>query len=165
MWPPNPEPDFNALVPEMARWNEGRGIDIDSWICCVGTFEHAIGYGRLFWPSFLEHDDAVFFAQGFAEESYRGFMLQTSNDRRAVERVMNHQHVVRMFGDPSLSPSRDQLVYLGQLLQEVWAAKLHRDFPTRTFRVDLVGANAIDLEDVQITFQQMEERANQGVPR
>jgi hypothetical protein len=24
--------DFNALIPELATWNDGKGIDIDAWI-------------------------------------------------------------------------------------------------------------------------------------
>ncbi|MBL8744504.1 MAG: hypothetical protein JNK04_25525 [Myxococcales bacterium] len=149
------EPDFVTLVPELADWNEGRGIDIDSWICCIGDYSHAIGYGRLFWPPFLEHDDAVFFAQGFAEENYRGFMDRTGGDRRAVEAVMNHHHLLRLFGDRSSSPSVAQLSHVAGLLSETWLAKLCRDFPARNFRVDTTGLDVADLDDAQITFRQV----------
>lgn len=46
------------LIPETREWNEGRGIDLESWIGCVGSFEHAIAYGEIFWPDFAEHDAA-----------------------------------------------------------------------------------------------------------
>ena len=50
------------LVPETRDWNNGLGIDLESWIGCTGGFEQAIGYGELFWPEFLEMDGCVFFA-------------------------------------------------------------------------------------------------------
>lgn len=31
--------DFNALIPEMSSWNNGKGIDVDSWIGCAGKSE------------------------------------------------------------------------------------------------------------------------------
>ena len=30
------------LVPETSEWNTGRGIDLRSWIGCVGNIEYAI---------------------------------------------------------------------------------------------------------------------------
>lgn len=42
------EPDFDTLIPELPKWDEGKGIDVDSWLACVGNFEHAVAYARLF---------------------------------------------------------------------------------------------------------------------
>lgn len=154
--------DFTRLVPELPKWNYGRGIDIDAWICCVGNFEHAIGYSRLFWPAFLKHDDAVFFCDGFSNESYDGFMRQAAGDRSAVERVMNHRHLAALFCDPSLSPSREQLLYLGDLLQQMWTAKLRRDFPGVPFAVPLFGADSEELMDLEITFHRLREPTDEA---
>ena len=74
------------VVPETQRWNDGHGIDLLSWIGCVGNIEHAIAYGELFWPEFVEFDGCILFA-GFREDSYKGFMSQTGGDRRDVEGV------------------------------------------------------------------------------
>src|SRR4051812_43508322 len=112
------------LIPETRDWNNGSGIDIRSWIRCVGSIEHAIGYGELFWPEFTELDGCVFFAS-VTEEGYRGFMQGAGGNKRAVEAVMNHRHVLDLFVS---EPSREQVVYLGRLLREMWAAKLARDF-------------------------------------
>ena len=63
--------DFTALIPELQRWNEGRGIAPDDWIGCVGNYELAIGYSLIFWPSFVVFDGYVF-RRGFLESSVRG---------------------------------------------------------------------------------------------
>jgi len=147
--------DFpSGLIPELALWNEGRGIDVDSWIGCVGNYEHAIGYGRLFWPKFREHDGGVFFDYRFKVENYDAFMKQTAGDRRSVEAVMNHHHILDLFGDPELAPTRAQIKYLGRLLREMWAAKLERDFPGRQIVVAFDDADKDDDLDYEVTFFQ-----------
>ena len=140
------------LVAESREWNKGRGITLESWIGYVGNFEHAIGYGELFWPEFTEYDGCVLFA-GFSEKSYRGFMQQTGGNRQAVEAVMNHRHILDLFCGPALQPTREQLVYLGRLLKEMWTAKLQRDFPGRRIAISFPDEPCDDL-DYEITFFQ-----------
>lgn len=144
---------FSDLIPELSQWNEGRGIDVDGWICGVGSFEHLIGYIELLWPTFVEHDDCVFL-QGFSEEAYRGFMGQTGGNRRAVEAVMNHVHITDLFGNPALVPTRPQILHIGRKLKDIWACKLRRDFPGRSFAVSFPEEPEDDLLDYQVTFFQ-----------
>ncbi len=139
------------LVPETRNWNGGSGIGIEAWIGCIGSIEHAIGYGELFWPEFVELDGCVFFA-GVTETGYRGFMQQTSGDKRAVEAVLNHRHILDLFSGSQ--SSREQVVYLGRLLREVWATKLARDFPDRRFVVSFPEEPSEDLLDYEVTFFQ-----------
>lgn len=40
--------DFSDLILELPRWNNGDGIDAESWIGCVGNYELAIGYSLIF---------------------------------------------------------------------------------------------------------------------
>jgi hypothetical protein len=141
------------LVPETQDWNGGNGIDLLSWVRCVGSIEHAIAYGELFWPDFAEHDGCVFFA-GFSEESYVGFMQQTGGNRKAVEAVMNHRHILDLFCRPELQPTLEQVVYFGRLLKEMWAAKLQRDFPDKRFVVSFPEDPSEDLLDYEVTFFQ-----------
>lgn len=143
---------FDSLIPELPTWNEGRGIDIESWIYCEGSHEHAIAYAQLFWPDFTVHHDCVFIE--FDEQNYQGFMEQTGGDKRAVEAVMNHWHILQMFNTESDGPSEDQIVYLGRLLKETWACKLRRDFPDRHFTVSFPEGETEDLYDYEVTFFQ-----------
>jgi hypothetical protein len=141
------------LVPESRKWNSGNGIDLLSWIGCVGCFEHAIAYGELFWPDFAEHDGCVLFA-GYSDECYRGFMQQTSGRRQAVEAVMNHRHILDLFCGSELNPTREQVVYLARLLREIWTAKPERDFPGKRFVVTIPKEPSEDLLDYDVTFFQ-----------
>lgn len=141
------------LIPETRAWNNGKGIGLEYWVQCVGSFEHAIAYGELFWPEFEEHDGCVFFA-GFSADSYRGFMEQTGGNQQAVEAVMNHRHILDLFCAPELTPTRTQVVYLGRLLREIWAAKLQRDFPDKRFVVSFPEEPSEDLLYYEVTFYQ-----------
>ena len=145
--------DFNALIPQMSSWNNGKGIDVDSWIGCVGNFRHAIGYSRLFWPSFAEHDDMVF-REGFKIDNVNGFMSQRKGDKASVEAVMNHLHIADLHhvGCPDIS--RERLVYLGHVLMEIHVIKLAHDFPDRLFEVHFDDGFKDDLFDYQMTFFQ-----------
>ncbi|MDY3557772.1 hypothetical protein R5W23_003037 [Gemmata sp. JC673] len=147
---------MSELVPETQQWNGGHGIDLLTWFGCVGSIEHAIAYGELFWPDFVEYDGCVLFA-GFNEASYRGFMSQTGDDRRAVEAVMNHRHIIDIFSGSGQEPTRHQVVYLGRLLREMWTAKLRQNFPTKTVVVSFPEEPSERLLDYEITFYQTEQ--------
>ena len=71
---------------------------------------------------------------------------------RAVEAVLNHRHVRDLFA--GTQPSREQVVYLGRLLREVWAAKLARDFPDRRFVVSFPEEGCEGLLDYEVSFYQ-----------
>jgi hypothetical protein len=139
------------LVPETQVWNGGNGIGLRSWIGCVGSIEHAIAYGELFWPEFTELDGCVFLS-GVTEETYRGFAQAAGGDKRAVEAVINHRHICDLFTESE--PTREQIVYLGRLLREMWAAKLARDFPGRRFEVSFTEGEDDDLLDYEVSFYQ-----------
>lgn len=142
------------LILETQQWNEGRGVDWKTWLYCVGSFDHAIGYGKLFWPEFIEFDDCVFLAEGFSKECYYTSMRQGGGNKQAVEEVMNHRHILDLFWVPERQPTREQIVYLGRLLKEMWTAKLHRDFPARRIVLSFSEEPCGDLVDYIITFFQ-----------
>ena len=150
----SPQPtDFRKLVSELSQWNNGNGIDIDSWLGFKGNYELAIAFSRLFWPEFVEHDGCVFFA-GFSLESFRGFMAQCNGDRASVEQVMNHRHLLDIFHHAADTATLDQLTFLGTVLRETWRAKLARDFPSRSFEVTFDHADADDLLEYFVAFCQ-----------
>ena len=150
--------DFNSLVPELSGWNGGEGIDIDNWIGCVGNYEHAIGYSRLFWPEFIAHDGCVFLKSHMTLENYAGFTKQSGGDKSSVESVINHEHIEDMFGILELEPRHEQMIYLGRAMREMWSCKLRRDFPHKRFEVNFDDQGTDDGErDYVITFYQVRE--------
>lgn len=145
--------DFNALIPEMSRWNNGAGIEVDDWICCVGNFQLAVGYSRIFWPKFVEFEGLILREGSFSAESVRGFMKQTKGDKPSVEAVINHIHIERIHGGRD-EDSRERLVFVGNLLKDIYSVKLAHDFPGRAFEVLFDDRYKEYLLDYELTFFQ-----------
>jgi len=151
-------PDFNKLITELPKWNHGKGIEVSAWLYCVGRFDHSVAYAHLFWPGFTIHDDCVMFAD-FDLKSYRTWMAHTSNERGAVEAVMNHRHIVDLFHEEESVVGRDLVIHLGRTLQDMWSCKLKRDFPDRKITVSFPNEHYEDLTDYEVTFYHEKHRA------
>jgi len=41
-----------SMQQELGAWNNGAGIDLESWIGCMGSYDLAMSYCTLFWPTF-----------------------------------------------------------------------------------------------------------------
>jgi hypothetical protein len=145
--------ELASLVPETKAWDNGQGIGLREWIYSVGSFEHMIAYGELFWPVFVEHDGCILRAAGFDEESYLGFLQQTGGNKRAVEMVINHVHITDLIYAFVAVPTPEQQVYLGRLIKEMWEAKLAREFPGREVIVSFNEKDE-DNKDYQVTVYQ-----------
>jgi hypothetical protein len=113
------------LIPETQQWNNGQGIEILSWIGCVGSVEHAIAYGELFWPEFVELEGCILFT-GFSEESYRSCLAQAGSNRQSLEALLNHRHLLDLFSGSASEPARAQLVYLARTMDRQAPAGLSR---------------------------------------
>lgn len=149
-----PHPDLAELVPELASWNDGAGIDPESWIGCVGNYELAIGYSLIFWPSFVRFDGYVL-REGFSTESLKGFEKATACDRVSVEAVMNHVHIADIHRNGEAT--EHQLRYLGRVMRDIHEAKLGLDFPELRFAVSFNDEAGLDPIDYELTFWQIAE--------
>lgn len=143
--------DFNELIPELAAWNNGEGIDPESWISNSGRFDLAVGYSTLFWPRFEVHDGYVL-REGFSEKSLGGFEKAPNSTRQSIEWVMNHIHIEDVHSH--IEASEAQLIFLGNLLCEIHRVKLSHEFPDRQFRVEFNGEPNLNHEDYQMSFWQ-----------
>ncbi len=143
-----------SMTASLAAWNNGKGIDLESWIGCEGNFSLAVGYTTIFWPDFVEFDGYIL-RDGFSEESLRAFEKQEAGDRKSVESLMNHLHIadVQHFGCPDASA--DKLLLLGKVLKEVYQAKLQWQFPDKPCTVELfIPDDPENLTEYQISFWQ-----------
>jgi hypothetical protein len=143
--------DFARLIPELQAWNDGKGIDAESWIRCIGRFDHAVGYAQLFWPEFTIHDDCIMFTD-FTVESYQKWMNHTSGHRGQVEAVMNHRHILDLFSRDESDVPRELVLHLGRMLRDMWECKLKRDFPGREIVVSFPDEHLEDLREYEITI-------------
>jgi hypothetical protein len=144
--------DFNALIPDLKAWNNGKGIDIDSWIQCVANHKVLVGCARILWPGFVEHDGCILLGDSVDEANYQAFLKQANGDKRSVETVMNHQHVLHLFATEL--PTRELVLYVGRLMKEVWQVKLSHDFPDRRMTVLFPEEDNLELIQYEITFFQ-----------
>lgn len=143
-----------SIKRELAPWNNGTGIALESWIGCEGRFALAIGYSSVFWPEFVEFDGYVL-RKGFSESSLRGFEKQDGSTRKDVELHMNHLHIADIQHVGCADISEDKLVYLGRVLREIYEVKLKCQFPDRPCTVDFhKPSKGDDLFEYQITFWQ-----------
>ncbi len=161
--------DWEKMIPQLADWNLnyqsqesareilGREVQIepiDSWTSANARFDHFVLYARMIWPEFTEHDDCVFFADGFSPDSYREWRNQL--DKAETEAMLNHQHITDLFINSEFKPNLAIVLYIGRYLKEVWTEKLKRDFPNRQFVVSFPEEPSTpdDLASYEMTFFQ-----------
>ncbi|MGL5005011.1 MAG: hypothetical protein ACRDAM_18885 [Casimicrobium sp.] len=141
---------------ELAAWNGGDGIDLETWIGCSGSFSLAIGYATLFWPEFVEHRDHVL-RKDFSVEAFDGFAAGPDATRASIEWVMNHVHLSDIHHHGCDDLSKDKLLVLGNVLKEIYETKLASKFPMRTFVVEFfVPEDQDELGQYQLSFWQQE---------
>lgn len=144
-----------SMKAELQAWNNGTGIDLESWVGCWGSFSLAIGYATVFWPEFTQFDGYIL-RKGFSEQALRGFEQQEGSTRKSVEWVMNHLHLsdIQFVGCEDISP--DKLLALGKTLKEIYEAKLKWQFPDSPCLVELfTPEDPNDLMGYQIAFWQL----------
>src|SRR5258708_4376057 len=120
---------MQSLIPETQNFDWISDLTPLAWLQHVGTFGQAIAFSELFWPDFIEHDGCILRVDRFEEANYQEWLKSTKGDRGAVEAVINHTHLIDLFPHQELQPTREQVVQLGNILKEMWQAKLNRDFP------------------------------------
>ena len=142
---------------ELGAWNNGKGIDLGSWIGCEGSFSLAVGYATVFWPEFVEFDGYIL-PKGFSEVSLRGFESEEGATRKSTEWVMNHLHLAGIQAAETGDISTDKLLALGNTLKEIYEAKLKWQFPERPCVVEFyIPEDEEDHWEYQISFWQVED--------
>ncbi len=143
-----------SMVLELGAWNNGTGIDLESWTGCKGNFRLAVGYSTVFWPQF-EGMGRYILRKGGPSESLISFERQQGATTQSVEAVLNHLHIADSQHAFCADISRDKLIWLGVRLKEIYAAKLAWQFPDTPcvgefYRPD----DPDDLTGYQISFWQ-----------
>lgn len=79
--------EFDRLIPGLAQqWNNGTGIDANSWISCIGRYDHLLDYISILWPKFVLYDGCAL--QGLPDpKNDEDFMRALGGDKTAVERA------------------------------------------------------------------------------
>lgn len=145
-------PEMIALIPRLAEWGDTE-ISIADWVGEVGNFELAIGYSRVFWPRFVEFRGYVLVEEAADEDLVAMWEATTGGDKRAVEAVLNHIHMIDINGgNPTASHNESQLIELGRTLRDIYSAKLAWQFPDRKFEVVFDDSAGLSAEEYEVTF-------------
>ncbi len=142
---------MDELIPKLNNWNGGAGIAMEDWLQIIGNFDHAIAYSTLFWPEFQLHDGCVFFA-GLDEANYQQWLKATNGNKTSVQAVINHRHILDLFQSVEADPTKEQIIFLGRKLKEMWQAKLNHNFPDLQITVSFPDDEDDDLLSYEITF-------------
>ncbi len=145
--------EWDALIPDLKDWNNGKGADPKAWVACLGNFQLAAAYTLIFWPKFVELDGMVF-REGMDRFTLDSWLRDCDGNKSRVEATANHLHIqdIHHFGCEDASIQR--LVYLGNILKQIYTAKLAAEFPDRKFIVNFYEPPDQDLYEYQITFYQ-----------
>lgn len=142
---------LHELVPPAKDWDANTAAQ---WVMRAGNMEWLIGYLDLVWRDFVLHDGCLLPA-GFQPKVYDDWMKATKQDRTAVEAVMNHEHILDLIPIQIVDPTLDQVLVVGRVLQEMWTAKLSREFPNLSITVSFPDDQDLDdLLEYEITVFQ-----------
>ncbi len=143
-----------SMRAELGRGNNSDGIDLESWIGFEGSFALAIGYATIFWPEF-ESVNGYILRKGASPENVRDFAQQPGATQQSVEWVMNHIHLLDLHTGPVDDASSDKLIALGNVLADIYRAKLAWQFPDKPCEVEFfVPEDREELWEYQLSFWQ-----------
>lgn len=144
----------SSMENELGAWNNGSGIPLEAWVECEGNYKVAVGYAAMFWPKF-EAVDKYILVEGRKKEHILGFENQKNSTPKGVEWVLNHFHLADLHNHDQDNLSSDKLLLLGNIIREMWEAKLKWQFPERPCTVEFcVPKDPDDLLEYQISFWQ-----------
>lgn len=155
----------DSMKDELGAWNNGQGIDLESWISCSGSFSLAVGYVTIFCPKFIEFEDYIFQSDEPVDEQFieniRGFESREGSTPASVEWAINHLHItdLQYRGCEDISP--DKLIVLGNALKETYEARLAYFFPNKPCVIEFyIPDNPEDYDDYQLSFWQKKHAEN-----
>jgi hypothetical protein len=145
--------DWDKLIPDLKDWNNGKGIDPAGWVGCEGNFRLAAAYSFVFWPEFTELDGMIF-RGAMDPKTLASWMRNCSGDRKSVEATANHIHILDLHHAGCPDASVERVIFLGNVLKEIYRAKLLSQFPNRDIVVEFYEPPNKELQDYQLTFYQ-----------
>lgn len=143
-----------SMSEELGAWDNGAGIPLETWAECQGNYKLAVGYAALLWPRF-EAVGRYILLEGKTKENIEGFERQEGASPKGVEWVLNHWHLADPHIQDHAQLSSDKLLFLGNIIKEMWEAKLRVQFPDRPCIVEFyVPEDPEELSEYQVSFWQ-----------
>ena len=151
--------EVEKLIPEIREFQKDNNhhFNVEDWIAIKGNIKLAIGYSSIFWPDFVEYEDCVFLKSHFSLENYNEWKkVDYVKHFSQIEYVINHIHILDLFLSEKHSDiKKEQVVYLGNILREMYDSKLKTQFKHRKFVVTFNDQDETsDLIDYEMSFHQ-----------
>lgn len=147
--------EVSALIPELALWNDGRGISVSDWLYTEPKLDLPVAYATLFWPRFVAIGPYVL-REDFDSKNL-SLWEQAEKRRSGIEATMNviypYELLVPVGGEWSKVAER-QAIYLGGVLADIHRVKLARDFPDKRFVVEFWDGTQPEGDDISLSFWQ-----------
>jgi hypothetical protein len=137
--------------PDPTKGNNESGIRLMPQMSGIGRF-NILGCSLMFWPAFVQHEDCIF-RKDLDAATYQDWIKSLNGDTAKVEAMVNRVHIADLFLSSGNQPSSSLLLHFGQVLKDMWSCKLARDFPGRSFEIEL-RSDSHNALDVQLTFFQ-----------
>ncbi len=149
-----------SMKAELGACNNGKGIDLESWVGCEGNFRLAVGYTTLFNPSFVEFEDYILRGDKVDDNLISHVRnCEHSGEQRptpkGIEQVINRLYIADTHHYGCEDISIDKILVLGNTLKELYEAKLKYQFPNKPCIVEFyIPKDKNQLDDYQISFWQ-----------
>jgi hypothetical protein len=142
-----------SMKAELATWNNGDGVDLETWHCCLGNYASAVGYSTLFWPTFCKYKEYIFRA-GVSSTSIQNWESTAGVTKKSLEWTINHIHISDLY--PGVEDySNDKALFIANNLKEIYQAKLNWQFPNDPCIVEVyMPESEDDFVDYQLSFWQ-----------
>lgn len=128
----NDTDDWFMLIPELKAWNNGHGIDHETWVTIEGRVEFALAYTSIFWPEFILFNGCIFI-QEINDQIFEAWYKNSNGNLKSIEATINHRHLKDLFGSDA---SKEQYLYLGKIIKSMWETKIITQFPNRHITID-----------------------------
>jgi len=129
-------------------------FSLGDYLFGVSNLETAIAFTKLFWPDSLVHEEGIFLTDGFSIDNYKEWKEKLDGDITSIEKIMNLRYVDDLL--PSADDiSRNNLIYFGQTLADMWESKLAKTFSGKLFLVECNFDEDDQDSKVTVTFSQI----------
>jgi len=117
-----------------------------------------ISAANLLWPDFILHEERIYLDSAPDHDDYLELLIASGYDKTTVQALYNHRHLLELVQalEPDATPTRDELIALGNQLQTMWRAKLQEDFPDRPVIVAFDVEDGDPLDDLQLVIYEEE---------
>ncbi|MEU2788496.1 hypothetical protein [Streptomyces sp. NPDC007100] len=125
------------------RWRtdwQDEGLSPDSYLDFEGGLRFVLAAAWLFCPETVEYRGCVFLKENFGQGSVDDWFANLEDDRRRIERVVNHIELWSVFGNTPLTDDDrlgEELPQLALALGECWQGILSARYPDREITVEV----------------------------